>query len=155
MTDDDDERLLAALRRLTATVDAVPLSSVTAARAAFGWRTLGAEVAAVAYDSALATPSPVGVRGVATQGRFLSFEAPGVTVEMEAISSGPRRRVRGELAPPQPGPVEARQPGRSTTVVADEMGRFLVDDLRAGPLSLRLPGRRALAGAVITDWVLL
>jgi hypothetical protein len=149
-----DERLMTALRRLAAALDAVPMALVAAARAAFGWHIPGAEVAELTYDSTLDEQARFGVRST-TQSRLFSFEAPGFTVEMEAISSGPRRRLRGELEPPQPGPVEIRQPGRSVTVVADGRGRFLVDDLRAGPLSLRLPGRRADCAAMITDWVLL
>jgi len=149
-----DERLMTALRRLAAALDAVPMALVAAARAAFGWRTPGAEVAQLTYDSTLDEQALVGVRST-TPSRLLSFEASGFTVEMEAISSGPRRRLRGELGPPQPGLVEIRQPGRSVTVVADGLGRFLVDDLRAGPLSLRLPGPRSEGVAKITDWVLL
>jgi hypothetical protein len=151
---DADERLMAVLRRLVATTDAVPPRVAAAARAAYSWRTLGAALAELAYDSAVDERALDGVRGIAGEGRFLSFEAPGVRVEMEAISFGSHRRVRGEVAPPHPGPVEFRQPRRSVTRVADGMGQFLVDDLGAGPLSLRWPGHLDDAD-VVTDWVLL
>ena len=153
--DEEDERLMAALRRLAALVDAVPLGLIAAARAAFAWRTLDAELAELCYDSALIERSPVGVRSTAAEGRFLNFEAPGIAVEMEAIAAGSNRRLTGQFAPPRAGPVEVRQPGRSMTAVADDRGRFLVDDLRAGPLSLRFQGDRPDGAAVITDWVLL
>ena len=153
--DADDERLLEKLRRLAAGLDAVPIELIDAAKACFAWRTFDAEVAELTHDSELEDRALAEVRGTAPEGRFLSFESPTVTVEMEAISSGSRRRLMGELVPPQPGPVEVRQPGRSITVVADAMGRFLVDDLPPGPLSLRCRGGSDEGVAVVTDWVLL
>jgi hypothetical protein len=147
---DHDEQLLADLRD-AGSLDAVPADAVAAARAAFLWRTIDAELAELTYDSVLDDQLLAGVRSTATA-RFLTFESPDLTVEVEASPVGEAHRLMGQLVPPQTGSVELRHPGGSTTVEADELGRFTVDGVPSGPVSLRC---RAHSGATVTtDWVL-
>ncbi len=152
----DDEQLLGELR-LAGELDRPPAEVVAVAKSLVGWCTLDAELAELTYDSLLDLAALAGVRGSAPAGRLLIFasESAGVTVEVEAVAIGARRRLMGQLVPPQAATVEVRHPERSVTVMADEMGRFAADDLPAGPLSLRCRGVEDLDPlAVTTDWVL-
>jgi hypothetical protein len=116
------------------------------------WRTVDAELAELAYDSVVDSSLDAGVRGPEGT-RLLSFEAPGLTVELEVASSGARRRLTGQLIPPQRARVMVRHQEGIATVEADEMGRFAVEDLPLGPASLRchLGGGEG-AAPVVTDW---
>ena len=60
---------------------------LAAARAAIGWRTIDAELAELIADSAVDEPALL-VRGTA-QPRTLTFEAPGLTIEIEAEHAPP------------------------------------------------------------------
>ena len=147
---DEDETLLAELREATGQADPLPAESVAAARAAFAWRTLDAELARLAYDSLLDDELLSGVRGVGTP-RLLTFEAAHLTVEVEAVAEGSERRLLGQLVPPQPGRVQLRHRGGLETVEADGMGRFAFGGVLPGPVSLRCDPA---AGTVCTDWFL-
>jgi len=149
--DKEDETLMAELRAAAGRADPVPEEAVVAARAAFAWRTIDAELASLAYDSLLDDRPLAGVRGVATP-RLLTFEAAGLTLEVEAVGEGQERRLLGQLVPPQPGHIEVRHRGGRLTVEADGMGRFAAAGLRPGPVSLRCDP--ATTGPVYTDWFL-
>lgn len=80
---------------------------------------------------------------------LLTFEAPSLTVEVEVLQTAAARRLLGQLVPPGSGEVEVRHGGGTTRVSADEVGRFTVEDVAAGPVSLRCSaGLRV----VQTDW---
>jgi hypothetical protein len=145
----EDEQLLSELRTAVADQDPVPDSVVAAARDAFAWRTLDADLAALSYDSLLDEKELVGVRSDGDAARLLTFESAQLTVEVE-VGAG---RIVGQLVPPQPGEVEVRHAGGSTTVAADAVGRFVANDVPAGPISLRC--RTTDATAVVTDWIVL
>ena len=82
---------------------------------------------------------------------FLTFEAPTLAVELEVLDTGTGRRLLGQLVPPVAGQVEVRHGGGVTAAAADEMGRFSVTAVTAGPVSLR-----CVAGDTVieTDWFL-
>lgn len=82
---------------------------------------------------------------------LLTFEAPSLTVELEVLEAATGRRLLGQFVPPVPGQVEVRHGGRTTTVAADEVGRFSVDDVAEGPVSLLCT---AGSRVVQTDWFL-
>ena len=150
MTDRDQE-LLAELRGVAARMDPVPDELIAAARSAFAWRTMDAELARLVEDASPEDSRLVGVRSGATA-TLLSFEAPDLAVEVEVLVTGGRRRLLGQLIPGQPGRVEVRHRAGRTEVTADEVGRFAADDLPPGPMSLRSEatgGRR-----IETDWFL-
>ncbi len=152
----DDDQLMTELRRLGA-LDAPSAEMIAAAKAVFAWRTLDAELAELAeltYDSIEGDLSRSGVRGSATARRSLTFEASGVTVEVEATTARSRCRLVGQLVPPQAGRIDVRHRDGSVTVAADEAGRFSADDLPPGPLSLRCQGTGVEPVSIVTDWVL-
>lgn len=135
----DDDDLMAELRQVVAQVDPVPDAVRIAARAAIEWRTLEAELAALVHDSATDEPA-LAVRGAATGPRALTFEAAGLTIEVEAE---PERggdgtlRLVGQLVPPQPAGVAVRHGEELTAVHADERGRFAARGVAPGPVRLR------------------
>jgi len=147
----DDDRLLDELRRLFQETDPVPEETMRLAKASYGWRTLDAELAALTHDS-LVDQAPLAMRGAA-QPRLVTFDAADlrVEVEVEAGRQGNGRRLLGQLVPPQPARIEARDgTGGRRSVEADEAGRFAIDQLPAGPLSLwcHRPGHPPVA----TEW---
>ena len=82
---------------------------------------------------------------------LLTFEAPSLTVEVEVLETATARRLLGQLVPPTTGEVEVLHRAGTTSVAADEVGRFRVDDVAPGPVSLRCS---AGSGVVQTDWFL-
>lgn len=141
--------LLAEIRGLAALIDPVPPEAIAAARSAFAWRTMDAELAELTADSAV-DERLAGVRGAGTP-TMLTFDAPGLTVEVELQEVGGHRRLMGQLVPPGPGLVEVRHRAGAATVPVDEVGRFSADDVAAGPVSLRCSSG---AQIVETDWFL-
>ncbi len=137
------------LGRIAAEVDPPPAEVVAASRAAFAWRTIDAELAELAYDSWLDDRPLAGVRRAGGP-RQLTFETPGLTVEVELVD-GDHPRMVGQLVPPGPGVVEVRHPEGSMETPVDGLGRFVVERLPAGPVSLRCHPDGA--GTIDTDWV--
>jgi hypothetical protein len=150
-TDEDDEELLHALRDVARDADPVPDEIVVGAQAAFTWRTIDAELAALAYDSVLDERLAAGVRG-GEASRLLTFEGENLTIEVEVTGE---RRLVGQTVPPSPGEVEVRWPAGSSFVEADEMGRFSAGPVPTGPVSLRWRGPDPAGPVVATDWVTL
>ena len=151
MPDMEDERtsaFLADIRAVLDEADPVPAHVVAAAKASYTWRTIDAELAELADDSALAPTA--GIRG---QGgpRLLTFEAPTVTVVVEVTDVGDRRRILGQLVGPQQARVDVRHADGTETVPADEVGRFSVDAVPAGPVSFVC--HTGSGRSVVTSWV--
>ena len=148
MSDRDDD-LLAELRDIAARMDSVPDEVVAAARSAFAWRTMDAELAELVEDAQ--DKQLLGVRSDDLS-TLLSFESPALGVEVEVLVAGSRRRLLGQLVPGQPGRVEVRHAAGRIEVPADEVGRFVADDIPPGPVSLRC---HAAGGRLVeTDWFL-
>jgi hypothetical protein len=145
-----DEQLLAELRAAAGRIDPPPPEVIEAAHAVFTWRTIDAELAELTYDSLMDDRPLVGIRGGGGP-QVLSFEAPEVTIDLEiARQPGDRRRLVGQLAPPQPASIEIRTLHGTTAAQADERGRLLVDGVDPGPLSLRC--RLDSGTVVVTEW---
>ena len=72
--------------------------------------------------------------------RQLSFESPRLGIELEVVATGPRaRRLEGQLLPPATATVTVERPGEDgLSVQADELGRFVLDGLRAGVVRLHV-----------------
>jgi hypothetical protein len=114
--------------------DPVPAAVVEAARAGFTWRTVDEELAELLSDSA--DLALTGIRGSAD--RRLAFEAPQLVIEFVLVP-GPRgSRLEGQLAPPGAARIEVRHGGSVAEIEADDHGRFVLDGVRRGPLSLRV-----------------
>lgn len=151
-TDEADERLLGALRTVVGAADPVPTEVVEAAKASLTWRSIDAELAELAYDSLLDDGLLVGTRSESAP-RSLTFEAAEVTVEVEVVDMGARRRLLGQLVPPRPADIQVRHSGGLIRVGADEVGRFTAAGVAPGPVSLRCRVAGAEAAPVETPWV--
>jgi hypothetical protein len=135
MTDWLEDRL----RAIVAAVDPVPPGVSEAARASLTWRTVDEELAELMRDSADEGTSVLVRSGLATA-RQLSYESPRVGIELEVVETGPReRRLEGQLLPPGSATVTVERPGEdSISVQTDELGRFVIDSLRAGVVRLHV-----------------
>ena len=94
-------------------------------------------------DSAEASEEEAGMLVRGGHGpRQLSFESPRLGIELEVTATGPReRRLEGQLLPPAAAMVTVERPGEDgLSVQADELGRFVLDGLKAGR---RATARRA------------
>lgn len=153
MTSDDDI-LLDELRRVFAAIDPIPAPVQVAARAAIEWRTIDAELAALVCDSIVDEPV-LAVRGAAGP-RMLTFEAPELTIELEAEpSADDSLRLIGQLVPPQPAEIAVRHGDDVIATRADDRGRFVAGGIGAGPVSLRcrLDGDSGGGRLVETAWL--
>jgi len=150
---DSDDELMARLGVLFRTYDGPPGTAVELARLSFGLRTVDAELAALTADSRTDRPLE-GVRAadVGTAPRLLTFEAADLAVELEVSGTGGARRLLGQLVPAGPATIEVRQPSGATgrRVDADDRGRFALDGVAPGPVSLVC--HRADRRAVATAW---
>lgn len=145
MTPDDD--LLAELGAALRAGETAPPHVVEAAKAAFAWQSVDAELAALTHDSLL-SDELVGVREGAGRVRAITFETDGLAVELEVDARG----AVGQILPPQRGTVAVRGAlGEGATVEADEVGRFELRPLPPGPVSLRC--RTAGGRSFVTSWV--
>jgi hypothetical protein len=145
---DKDATTEAELRAIFAHLDPVPQLLDDGARAAFGWRTVDAEIAELLRDSAEASDEAGLLVRSAGGPRQLSFESPQLGIELEVTETGPReRRLAGQLLPPGDATVTLERPDADpVSVQADDLGRFVLDGLRAGAVRLHV----ALRGAQIT-----
>lgn len=141
--------ILRALGGALAKTDPVPSWVSEAARAAFGWRNLDAELAQLVYDSAGAGAG-VGMRAE-TADRQMTFEAPGVEIEVMVVNQS--RRLVGQLVPPQAATVTLTVGDQSLTAEADSLGRFGFEGVSPG--RVRLSIRTASGRVVATEWVLI
>jgi hypothetical protein len=154
MPDMDDEptpALLAGVRAVFDEIDPVPANVIAAAKASYAWRTIDAELAELAEladDSALAPTA--GIRGLGGP-RLLTFEASTVTVVVEVTEIGEHRRILGQLVDPQQARIEVRHTGGTMTVPADDLGRFSVEGVLAGPVSFVC--HTGSGQSVVTSWV--
>jgi hypothetical protein len=129
----DDIALLARLGELFDEIDPVPDAVLAAARGSFTWRTVDAELAELQDDSAL-TPL-AGIRGHGDS-RLLTFEAPAVTVVVEVTEVGDERHLVGQVVPAGPQQVEIRHAQVTVAAAVDQVGRFTVDHVPCGPISI-------------------
>ncbi|MGZ4609628.1 MAG: hypothetical protein ACXV4A_03145 [Actinomycetes bacterium] len=147
--DPRDRELLDEVAAMLQATDPVPPAVLAAGRAAFAWLNIDAELAALADDSALAG---AGVRGSTTTARTLTFECPTGVVVVDVQGDGDERHLIGQTD--RPADVEIRHRGPSVTVTTDEYGRFRVDELLAGPVSLRCVFHDTPAAPIVTSWVI-
>ncbi|HLL69166.1 MAG TPA: carboxypeptidase-like regulatory domain-containing protein [Micromonosporaceae bacterium] len=151
-----DDALLRRLAQMFHEEDAPPAGALELAKATFGLRALDAELAALTADSYTDSAALALRASGSTDGpRLLTFEAADFAVELEAHRVGPRRRLLGQLIPAAPARIEVRQTGTPDTpsVHADDQGRFVIENVQPGSLSLicRQPGQRPIA----TEWTAL
>lgn len=132
----DDDVLLDELATLLGPSNEPPPEVLHAAREAFTWRTVDAEIAALTYDSLLDHESSRS-RSAATDVRALTFESGRAVIEVEVDADAGVRRLVGQLVPPQAAEVELTVDGEVFRAPADGLGRFVLP-LFAAPRAVRL-----------------
>jgi len=148
MAEPSIDAILTTLRGVIDRADPVPATVVEAARAAYTWRTIDAELAELTADSAMAS---AGVRS-SSGSRLLTFKGADIEVEVEVAETGTTRRLAGQLVPVGPARISVRWASGTQEIVADELGRFTVDHVPAGTISLAV-GREGAEHPVVTSWV--
>lgn len=143
----NEEELQNLLEKALEVADPVPDHVTEAAKAAYTWRTIDAELAELVYDSE--GQEPVGVRG-GDATRQVTFRAPGIEVEIMVIAEG-RRRLVGQLVPPQEATVELRHGETVHDTATDRLGRFGFDSVPTGPVQVAVT--TADGGRIVTDWM--
>jgi hypothetical protein len=155
---DEEEQLLAELRRLGRMLDPVPAEVVFAARGSLAWRRVDADLAELSFDSLVDGDLELaGVRSGDDSVRLVSFEGPDLIIEVEVAGSGAERRLVGQLVPPQAATIQLRSPSRAGGAAldtrADALGRFNLDLMSSGPASLRCS--LASGRTIETGWVVI
>lgn len=145
-----DHALLARLRSTFEAADPVPPEAVEFARTSLSWRDPASALAELITDS-LTDAALVRARRAGGP-RLLTFEADGLTIEVEVAENGEKRRLLGQLVPPSRAEVVIRWANGQTHVNADEIGRFSASDIPAGPVSLSCTLDHA-TKPVATSWV--
>jgi len=149
MNEQNDDQWIATLGDAIRHADPVPEHVLAGARAAFTWRTIDAELAELVFDSA---SELTGVRGE-TSPRQVTFQAPGVEIEVMVIENG-QRRIVGQLVPPSEVTVQLASGDSVAETQTDELGRFTFNDVLPGPVRLSVLGSSG-EDLVHTEWVLL
>lgn len=133
-------------------VDPVPPEVTAVAYGALAFRDLDAELGRLVADSA--DQLAVHVREDHAGARLVTFESDSLVIEVEvATTDDGRRRMVGQLIAPSPAEVTVQWPDGEHGTQADELGRFVVDDVPAGPVRLRCT--RPDLSDVVTGWLVL
>jgi hypothetical protein len=140
----DDDQLLDELRDALRTREIADLG-----RAAYTWRTVDAEIAALTYDSAHDRELASATRAEAASLRALTFASNELTIELEVTAN----TLQGQLVPPQPGQVQIQTGGGSIlmTVEVDEAGYFVIHPQPHGTFRLRV--RTTVGRTVLTNLI--
>jgi hypothetical protein len=144
-----DDELLDALRRAVAARQDVPSDFVTAAKDAFAWHNIDAELARLTYDSRAAEDA-LATRTEAASIRALTFTSGRLTIELEVAQDS----LVGQIVPGQPALITlVPRSGSETVVEADEIGCFSVEPIPLGQFRLRC--RTAAGAETMTGWITL
>jgi hypothetical protein len=148
-----DEVLLAALREALAAREAVPPAFVAAAKNAYAWYDIDAELAQLTYDSERETEPTASLRSESASIRALSFVSANLSIEVEITGDS----LLGQLIPAGPGTVEIQtSDGGTVTVPVDEVGCFTVDPKPGHTFRLRCHTESTGTQTdVLTGWVTL
>jgi hypothetical protein len=146
----DDEDLMAALRQALAERQAVPPEFVEAAKNAFAWHNIDAELAELTYDSSRDAEHAPSTRAETASIRALTFTSAHLTLELEVTHDS----LLGQIVPAQPGTIKVQlRDGAETTVPADPIGRFTIRPIPAG--AFRLHCKTAADADALTGWITL
>jgi hypothetical protein len=146
----DDEIILAEIREALAARAAVPPTFVAAAKRAYGWDRIDAELAQLIYDSRNDAELSTSVRSESASIRALTFASAVFSIEVEVTDDA----LLGQLIPPQPGTLEVETPaGESAGGEIDEVGCFSIEPKPVGQFRLRF--RTQAQPDVLTGWLML
>ena len=145
---DDDDELLAELGAAVRAEREVPPAVLDAGRAAFAWRDVDAELAALSYDGALAGVRSTEREAQPAELRALTFVAADFTIEVEVTGDG----LFGQLVPPSAGEVRLHvRDGAQRTAELDEVGWFAFKPTPTGMCRLHI--RTEAGTSVLTEWM--
>jgi hypothetical protein len=143
-----DDELLTELSTAIRSANDVPASFLAVGKAAYAWRTIGAELATLTHDS-LDEAVVSGTRADAEL-RALTFVAGELTIELEVTEDA----LVGQVIPAQPGQIGWEGPkGRSEMTDIEDIGWFAIRPAPTGPVRLHL--RTASGVTVRTEWTTL
>ena len=146
----DDEDLLTVLRQALAERQAVPPEFVAAAKNAFAWHNIDAELAELTYDSSRDAETAPSTRAETASIRALTFTSAHLTIELEVTHDS----LLGQIVPAQPGTIKVQlRDGAETTVPADGIGRFTIRPMPAG--TFRLHCKTSADADALTGWITL
>ena len=143
---DEDDSLLEDLGAALRSVAPASGAMLAAGDAAYAWRTVDAELAALSYDSQLDGELLTrGGAGMPT--RSLVFEGRSLSVDIEITAE----TLLGQLLPPVLGQVVViTAEGEAGRAVVDELGRFRLPPPPPGLIRLRC---ETPTGTLVTGWV--
>ena len=148
--DRDDDSFVRELAAVMARAEPVPAHVLDQAKAAYAWRDISASIALLEYDSLLDDDGLARVRSAGSE-RTLLFRCDETVVRVAVVDGG--RRLVGHISPARYDRVEVRQGDDVALASVDGSGRFLVEDVAAGSLSLRCRPADRGAPVVETEWV--
>jgi hypothetical protein len=128
-----DDGLLERLRRAGAEADPPPAHVLDAARGAFAWASAEGDLLDLRFDSSVDSAEAATRAGDGP--RVLRFASQGCTAELELTGEGPWAVV-GQVDPAGSGAVELRTSSGELRAPLDGIGRFTVDGVPPGPVSL-------------------
>jgi hypothetical protein len=146
----DDEELLGALRDALSARRSVPREFIAAAKSAYAWHDIDAELAQLTYDSVADSGLSARVRSEPAAIRAMTFTSAHLSIELEVTEVS----LLGQIMPPGEGTIEAQtREGDTTAARVDEIGCFAIDPIPAGPF--RLHCRTEEGTDVVTGWITL
>jgi hypothetical protein len=143
----EDEELVVALRQAVQARECVPADFVAAAKNAFAWHNIDAELAQLTYDSTRDLDSAA-LRAETATIRALTFTSANLTIELEVTPDS----LIGQIVPPEAGTIKVQpKVGPGTAVIADEIGLFAIQPIPSG--SFRLYCRTDTGIEALTGWI--
>jgi hypothetical protein len=152
---DPNAELMNELRSILERVDPPPGEISEFARAALGWRRLDGELAELLADSALETGATALARSGSAGGRWLTFKADGLAIDLQIEADGGVLTLLGQLAPPPAAAAIEVQTGDgavAATADADSLGRFRVKVEARGRIRLRVLRPDPPGAPIETSW---
>jgi hypothetical protein len=144
-----DDELREALQRAVSARKAVPDDFVAAAKDAFAWHNIDAELARLTYDSRDAE-HVLATRTEAASIRALTYTSGRLTIELEVTQNS----LVGQIVPAQPAVISVLpRAGDELVITADEIGCFSVEPIPVGQFRLRC--RTSAGGEIMTGWITL
>jgi hypothetical protein len=145
-----DETLLTALREALAARAAVPAAFVAAAKNAYAWHNIDAELAKLTFDSLRDAELAASTRSESASIRALTFQSASFSIEVEITDDA----LLGQLIPPQPGTAEIQtRAGHTSATEVDEVGSFAIEPKPDSSFRLRV--RTEGQPDVVTGWLTL
>ncbi|MBM3677371.1 MAG: hypothetical protein FJW96_05735 [Actinobacteria bacterium] len=152
MTNHENDDLMRDLQDLLGRADPVPDAVVEAGKAAYGWRTIDADLAELLADS-IVDKQPAGVRSSGTGPRIVTFESEGLTIDIEVRKERRAHRLLGQIDPPGSVTVtvELDDGAVAATTTSDELGRFELRFDEGARIRLRVDAPAA--ASVVSAWL--